>query len=218
MDSEPILTARYTAAIEKAQALHHRDIRKGTTIPYLSHLLSVSALVLEHGGSEDQAIAALLHDAAEDHGGLVILEELQAEFGDAVANIVAACSDSLVENATEKAPWRDRKTKYLAHVAEMPDAAVLVSGADKLHNARAILADYRRHGEDLWDRFNPAAGWAGTCWYYKNLARELGKRLEPLGADARALSVEFDLTVDALSQAVRAVHPDLDSAVENFAE
>ncbi len=211
--NSPLLTDRYSAAIERARMLHADDLRKGTAIPYLSHLLSVSALVLEHGGTEDQAIAALLHDAAEDHGGQAMLDELRVEFGDVVADIVAACSDSLVEDPTIKAPWWDRKRTYLAHVAQMPQAAVLVSAADKLHNARAILADYRRHGEALWDRFNPAAGWAGVWWYYSALARELGERLQPLGPEAQALADELRRTVAALHDEVTAVHGDLHRAV-----
>jgi (p)ppGpp synthase/HD superfamily hydrolase len=207
MTKPPILTARYTAAVDRARILHS-EVRKGTTIPYLSHLLSVSALVLEHGGTEDHAIAALLHDAAEDHGGHRMLDIIRAEFGDVVADIVAACSDSLVEDAAAKDPWWDRKREYLLHLEHSPEEAVLVSGADKLHNARAVLADYRRVGERLWERFNPDAGWLGSCWYYGRLAEVLGGRLEPLGDDARALAAELRRTVEAIHTEVGAAHPD----------
>ena len=216
MTNSPLLTDRYSAAVERARMLHADDLRKGTAIPYLSHLLSVSALALEHGATEDQAIAAVLHDAAEDHGGQAVIDELRVQFGDVVADIVAACSDSLVEDPNAKAPWWDRKRAYLAHLAHMPEEAVLVSAADKLHNARAILADYRRHGEALWGRFNPAAGWAGVCWYYSGLAQELGARLQPLGPDAVALADELQRTVTALHHEVHAVHGDLDDAVTRF--
>lgn len=202
----PVLTARYTAALDFVRILHAGDVRKGTTIPYVSHLMSVSALVLEYGGSEDQAIAALLHDAAEDHGGEKMLDAVRAEFGDLVADIVRACSDSLVEDRSTKAPWRERKQAYLSHLADPAstiDAALLVSAADKLHNARAIVADFRRHRDELWNRFNPAAGRDGTCWYYDSLATALGKRLNRLGDDATALAAELRRTVDTLLDETR---------------
>lgn len=215
----PVLTARYTAALDYARVLHAGDVRKGTSIPYLSHLMSVSALVLEHGGTEDQAIAALLHDAAEDHGGEKMLEALHAEFGPNVADIVRACSDSLVEDRSAKAPWVERKRAYLAHLADgehTPDVVVLVSASDKLHNARAIVADHRRHGEALWTRFNPSAGRAGSCWYYHRLAEVLGTRLAPLGADAVALASELRRTVDVLLAEVGARSADLETEMAAF--
>lgn len=214
-----VLTTRYAAALDYARVLHADDVRKGTNIPYLSHLMSVSALVLEHGGSEDQAIAALLHDAAEDHGGDKMLDALHAEFGAVVADIVRACSDSLVEDPSTKAPWIERKKAYLAHLADRrhtPDMVVLVSAADKLHNARAILADYRRYGEALWERFNPAARGAGSCWYYDRLAVVLCERLDPLGSAAAALGSELRRTVDATLREVRGKRPDLDTEMESF--
>jgi (p)ppGpp synthase/HD superfamily hydrolase len=212
----PLLTERYGKAVEHARHLHRDDVRKGTTIPYLSHLLSVSALVLEHGGIEDQAIAALLHDAAEDHGGAAVISDLRHMFGDVVADIVEACSDSLVEDSTNKPPWLERKQAYLAHVAHMPQDAVLVSAADKLHNARCILADYRRLGDALFGRFNPAAGRTGTCWYYTSLAATLTARLAGLGDDAVALGCELQRTVDALLDEVRVTTPDIDQDVADF--
>lgn len=212
----PVLTDRYTAAFEHARSLHRDEVRKGTTIPYLSHLMSVSALVLEYGGTEDQAIAALLHDAAEDHGGQGVITDLRSRFGDVVADIVSACLDSLVADRNAKAPWLERKQAYLAHVADMRPDAVVVSAADKLHNARAVLADYRRHGDELWGRFNSAAGWAGTCWYYGALAEQLGARLEQLGGDAEALAHELERTVEALLDEVRASKADLDEELDRF--
>jgi (p)ppGpp synthase/HD superfamily hydrolase len=190
------LTGRFARAVDMARTLHATDVRKASGIPYVAHLLAVAAIVLEHGGSEDQAIAALLHDAAEDHGGAPRIEAIRAEFGDAVAAIVEACSDSLVEDASSKRPWWDRKIDYLDHLATTPDQAALVSAADKLHNARSILADYRALGDELWSRFNPDAGREGSLWYYDRLAQVLGSRLT--SAAGVALAKELRRTVDEI--------------------
>ena len=150
-----VLTDRFTRAVDYAREVHAGDTRKGTTIPYLSHLLAVAALVLEHGGSEDQTIAALLHDAAEDHGGHAQLARIRTAFGDHVAALVEACSDSLVDEAAAKEDWWSRKVGYLRRLrGEDPEAAV-VSGADKLHNARAVLGDYRELGESCGPASTP---------------------------------------------------------------
>ena len=212
----PVLSARYGEALEYARDLHRDDVRKGTRIPYLSHLLSVSALVLEHGGDEDQAIAALLHDAAEDHGGEARIVEIRHTFGDRVADIVAACSDSLVEDPSTRGPWRERKQAYLAHLATTPVDAVLVTASDKVHNARAIQSDLERHGDELWSRFNKAAGFAGVCWYYTGLVEALRPRLVELGDDAVALGRKLDAAVAAICEDVRRRHPDLDDAMRAF--
>ena len=150
-----------------ASDLHSGQYRKGTDIPYIAHLMSVSALVLEHGGSEDQAIAALLHDAVEDQGGLETAEKIRGEFGATVAEIVLACSDS---TGDPKPPWLERKKSYLAHLRSAQPEVLLVSLADKVHNARAILIDYKRLGDDLWERFNTDR--EGIIWYYNSLAKE----------------------------------------------
>src|SRR5437868_10096762 len=126
-------------------------MRKGTEIPYVSHLLAVSALVLEHGGDEDQAIAGLLHDAAEDQGGEARIFEIESLFGAGVSKIVADCTDAWTD---PKPPWRIRKETYVAHLPETSERSLLVCLADKTHNATAILSDLRRIGEDLWPRFN----------------------------------------------------------------
>lgn len=211
------LTHRYTRAVDMARLLHGAEIRKGTTIPYLAHLLSVSALVLEHGGTEDQAIAALLHDAAEDHGGQARVDAIRAEFGNNVADIVAACSDSLTEDPSKKAPWWERKTAYLGHIAlekieGEPLEALLVTAADKLHNARAILNDYRNIGDELWSRFNKDAGRPGALWYYTRLAEILGARLTE--GDGQMLAAELDRTVGEIAAHANALgHPvDIDLA------
>jgi (p)ppGpp synthase/HD superfamily hydrolase len=160
-----MLTDRFDQAFRYAHQLHRSQTRKGTPIPYISHLITVAALVIEHGGNEDQAIAALLHDAAEDQGGAATLADIKAKFGDAVAAIVADCTDAWTE---PKPPWRKRKEAYLAGLPNKPAESLLVSLADKTHNAEAILFDYRVLGDALWDRFSGGAD--GTRWYYNTLA------------------------------------------------
>lgn len=162
--ANPILSARFDEALAWAVDLHREQPRKGTGIPYVSHLLSVAALVLEHGGTEDQAIAALLHDAVEDQGGKPTAEAIRARFGDLVADIVDGCTDT---DVTPKPPWRERKERYLARVRNEPAHVRLVSAADKLHNARTMVTDLRIHGPALWSRFN--AGRDETLWYLGSL-------------------------------------------------
>jgi (p)ppGpp synthase/HD superfamily hydrolase len=160
-----MLTRRYDEAFRYVHELHRTQTRKGTAIPYISHLMTVSALVAEHGGNEDQAIGALLHDAAEDQGGAETLEEIRTRFGDAVAEIVSDCTDSWHDPKPE---WQPRKEAYLAKLSAKPTQSLLVSLADKTHNAEAILFDYRVLGDELWGRFNGGA--VGTRWYYRSLA------------------------------------------------
>jgi (p)ppGpp synthase/HD superfamily hydrolase len=166
------LGPRLDAAFALARELHAGQRRKGTDIPYLGHLMAVAALVVEDGGDEDQAIAALLHDAVEDQGGAATLAVIRERFGGRVAAIVAACSDT---DETPKPPWRQRKETYLAHLRDpgLPDGALRVSLADKLHNARAILADLRA-GHDVFARFN--AGRDDQAWYYDALATTFAAR------------------------------------------
>lgn len=155
-----VLTKRFDEALAYAVDLHRGQPRKGTGVPYVSHLLAVAALVLEHGGSEDQAIAALLHDAVEDQGGKPTAEAIRARFGDLVADIVDGCTDT---DVFPKPPWRERKEAYLARLRREPAHVRLVSAADKLHNARTMVTDLRILGPDLWKRFN--AGRDETLWY-----------------------------------------------------
>lgn len=162
------LSARFEEALIFATRLHSDQARKGTSIPYVAHLLGVTSLVLEQNASEDEAIAALLHDAVEDQGGDAILAEIRHRFGPQVAEIVDGCTDS---RTTPKPPWRARKEAYLAHLRETTASVRLVSSADKLHNARAILRDYREVGESLWGRFT--GGKEGTLWYYRALVEAL---------------------------------------------
>jgi len=159
---------KFENALLYAARLHREQTRKGTGVPYVTHLLAVAAIVGEGGGSEEEVIAALLHDAPEDAGGEARLEEIRAQFGDAVAGIVAGCSDTY---ETPKPPWRERKEAHIAHLAEASPSVRLVSAADKLHNARSVLADYRALGDALWDRFN--GGRDGTLWYYRAVADAL---------------------------------------------
>ena len=162
------LSDRFSEAVGYANLVHRLQTRKGTEIPYVSHLLAVASIVLERGGDEDEAIAALLHDAPEDCGGHPILEQIRQQFGDRVADIVHGCSDSLEADPLAKEAWRPRKEQYHAHVRKTTNASVLlVSAADKLHNARAMLSDRQRLGPVLWARFN--GGRDGTLWNYEVL-------------------------------------------------
>lgn len=164
----PLNPARLTAAFQYAATLHANQMKKGTSIPYLAHLLAVAAIVIEHGGNEDQAIAALLHDAIEDQpqDGRT-REEIRERFGAEVLALVEACTDA---DSHPKPPWRERKERYLAHLDQVSQEGRLVSLADKVHNARAILADHGQIGEAVWSRFNGLKD--GTLWYYRALARK----------------------------------------------
>ena len=159
------LTDRFENALIFTTRLHASQLRKGSQIPYIAHLLGVAALVLEAGGDEDLAIAALLHDAVEDQGGVQMLVEIRDLFGDRVAEIVDACSDAYTN---PKPPWRARKEAYLVHLKDNSTPEVrLVSLADKLHNARSILRDLCTVGNVAWDKFK--GGKDGTLWYYRSL-------------------------------------------------
>lgn len=177
-------SARFESALVYAHQVHQHQRRKGTGVPYIAHILGVAALAMEYGASEDEAIGALLHDAAEDGGGEATLAEIRARFGDAVADIVLGCSDSLVEDPEDKLPWRERKENYLAHLENASSSVLLVSAADKLHNVRAIMRDYREHGDEIWQRFRGRRD--GTLWYYETVADTLIRRYRsPLTRDLR---------------------------------
>ena len=158
------LSGRFEDALVWAAHLHRDQWRKGTPVPYVAHLLGVTSIALQYGADEDEAIAALLHDAVEDQGGEPTLLEIERRFGDRVAAIVAGCTDAMMQ---PKPPWRQRKETYLAHLPQASPSVRLVSAADKLHNARALASDYRLLGETLWSRFT--GGRAGTLWYYRTL-------------------------------------------------
>lgn len=187
-----VLTDRFTRAVDYARIAHAAQVRKGTTIPYLTHLLGVAALVIEHGGSEDQAIAGLLHDLIEDCGE-AHEPIIRAQFGDTVADIVVACTDGTAagkgEHATpeaKRADWLRRKQAYLQHLAEADDAVLLVSACDKLHNAMAIVRDleHPQVGQAVFERFT--AGRDGTLRYYHSLCEVFLARgtLSALALDA----------------------------------
>lgn len=191
----PLLTDRFTAAVDFALVVHAAQVRKGTAIPYLSHLLAVASLVIEHDGTEDAAIAALLHDAAEDAGGHAMLAQVRARFGEHVAAIVASCTDTFEE---PKPKWGPRKARYVEHLAaEQNVEACLVSAADKLHNARAILHDLRAASDpqSVWGRFTAPRDAQG--WYFGRLQRALGERLA--AHDGREIVVELRHALDAIA-------------------
>lgn len=156
-----MLGERFEEALAFAARLHRQQTRKASPIPYVSHLLIVAGTVIEQGADEDTAIAALLHDAVEDQGGATIRESIERRFGQTVADLIDEVSDTEV---TPKPPWRERKEQYLARVRMMSPGALLIAMADKLHNSRSTLADYRRLGDRVWERFN--AGKEEQAWFY----------------------------------------------------
>jgi len=189
-------TSRFRDALVFAAELHADQQRKGGTVPYLAHLLAVASLALEQGADEDEAIAALLHDAVEDQGGLPTLERIRERFGDRVSGIVSGCTDAVETDPRQKPPWRQRKEAYLAHLATASASVRLVSAADKVHNARSLLADYRQAGEAIWSRFN--GGRDGSLWYYRALVRAY-----QAGGPAN-LAAELDRVVTELETLARA--------------
>ena len=171
------LTHRFEQALLYASAVHGGQKRKGTSIPYLAHLLGTASVALELGADEDQAIAALLHDAVEDQGGKARLVDIRARFGDTVAEIVLHCTDADVH---PKPAWQERKERYLEALGSKPADALLVSLSDKIHNAEAILNDLRFHGHGVWDRFK--GGKDGSLWYYRTLSDIFEQLLPGSGA------------------------------------
>jgi (p)ppGpp synthase/HD superfamily hydrolase len=191
------LIDRFDRALLYATHVHGGQTRKGTSVPYIAHLLAVAATVLEYGGSEEVAIAALLHDAVEDQGGEPRLADIRNRFGGRVAEIVRSCSDSVANSSAGQAKedWHLRKTRYVEHLGSADQDALLVSLADKVHNARAILRDLRKPevGAAVWGRFK--ASKADTLWHYRELAEAFRKRLPGQLAD------ELGEIVDALAKA-----------------
>jgi (p)ppGpp synthase/HD superfamily hydrolase len=195
MNGQPVsprLTPAFVDALQYAMEKHGRQTRKGSDIPYLGHLLSVAGLVIDADGTETQAIAALLHDAAEDQGGEATLAEIRDKFGTGVAAIVDECSDTF---QTPKPPWRERKENYIRHLPGASDEAILVSLADKLHNARALLRDFRDVGDKLWERFNEQNP-QQHLWYYRSLLKVYTGR----GHDG--IVAELRDAIDALARAI----------------
>jgi hypothetical protein len=189
-NSPPVFTDRFRAAVALAQAIHGGQQRPGTGIPYLAHLLVVTGLVVEDGGDEDQAIAAMLHDAVEDGGGRAMLERIARAFGPRVAEIVAGCSDTVDGQPVE--PWIERKRPYLAHLQTVDDEGILrVALADKVHNASSIVRAYRQDGHGLWARFGDRSP-GEEVWYYGRLLELFERRRPgPLTEDLRQALAEL---------------------------
>ena len=181
------LSRKYDDALVYASELHRRQVRKGSGVPYIAHLLGVSSRVITAGGTETQAIGGLLHDAAEDQGGKPTLDVIREKFGPEVAQIVADCTDSWT---VPKPVWRARKEAYIASLPGKPATSLLVSLADKVDNAQAILNDYRSIGDELFDRFTGKRD--GTLWYYRSLDRIFSRALPgPLAGELSQIVAEF---------------------------
>jgi GTP pyrophosphokinase len=193
----PLLTERFDRALRFAIAHHARQLRKGTPVPYAAHLLATASLALEMQGSEDEAIGALLHDVVEDGGGAAALEEIEAEFGAPVAELVLANSD-WVDRGEAKQGWYERKRAYIDAFGTKSPAALRVCLADKLHNARSILIDYRTHGDDLWARFGQGQGLA-TRVYYRELVNAFERERDRMGPHAAPAVDELRRVVDEIT-------------------
>lgn len=187
------LSPKFEDALVYANRVHAGQVRKKTGSPYIGHLLGVTAIAFEFGANETEAIAALLHDAVEDCGGEERLRDIRAKFGDDVARIVDGCTDTM---ETPKPPWRERKEKYVAHLAEADADTLLVSASDKLYNVRTILTEFHRVGDEVFERFK--GGKDGSLWYYRALVEAFRAR-----AKHRDLIDELDRTVSELEKLAR---------------
>ncbi|MEY3427607.1 MAG: hypothetical protein RIS60_959 [Pseudomonadota bacterium] len=185
--------SKLASALDLAIQAHQGQVRKSTTIPYISHPMAVASITLEFGATEDQAIAALLHDAIED-GGIQYANIIKAQFGDHVHNLVQGCTDGTPDASGKKAPWLERKTAYLHHLEAASDEVLLVSCSDKLHNARAIVSDLINEGPSMFNRFSSTT--EQTLWYYRQLAMIFNNRKTP---PAKALEAAVS-QMEALSQ------------------
>jgi (p)ppGpp synthase/HD superfamily hydrolase len=195
---------RFQNALTYSTKLHADQTRKSTDLPYASHLMGVSSLVMEYGGGEDEAIGGLLHDAAEDCGGWARFEDIRQKFGEQVAEIVEACTDTFEDPKPE---WIERKAQYVAHIPDISAAARLVSAADKLHNARAILRDFRTDGLSVFDRFRKDK--YSVLWYYRALAKTF------LSIEQTELNRELERVVDELEKLVIAASPSNEAALRD---
>lgn len=185
------LSRRFDEAFAYAHEVHADHIRKGNGVPYIGHLMGVASIVIDDGGSEDEAIAALLHDAPEDRGGRARLEDIRRRFGETVARIVADCTDSWT---TPKEPWAERKKRYAEHAKTLEPSSLRVSAADKVHNAYAILRDLRNVGDKVWERFNASPD--DILAYYQSLVRSYretggGRLVDELDRIVRAIEREM---------------------------
>lgn len=189
-----VLGERFAAAVAYAAQVHAAQDRKGTGIPYVAHLLGVSSLVLEAGGDEDLAIAGLLHDAAEDHGGEARLSDIDARFGERVASVVRGCSDSLEGEGAPKQDWETRKREHLARLSDASDDVLLVWMSDKVHNGRAIVTDLGVEGRTAMERFNAAPD--RVLWYYKTNLALAERREVPITLRVALRQVVDDLVTE----------------------
>jgi GTP pyrophosphokinase len=189
-----VLGERFSGALSWVVDLQGAEGRKGSGVPYLAHTLSVVSIVLAYGGSEEQAVAAALHDVAEDSGGLAALKRIEMDFGVSVKNLVEKLSDSLTESKDKKDPWWKRKAAYINKVKSEDVEVALISAADKLDNIRSIRADYRRIGPKIWEIFNKDSGRDGQLWYYGKLTQFLKEILDKntdvkIGADGTVMNL-----------------------------
>ena len=191
-----MLTERVAKALALAVQAHDGQKRKGTDIPYVAHLMGVASIALDYGATEDQAIAALLHDVLED-GGPQFVSIIRERFGEAVLAIVEGCTDGVPDAQGRKADWKERKRSYLDHLETAADEIILVSGADKLHNARAIVSDLQSVGPTVFDRFS--AGRDGTLWYYRQLAKIFSGRRAPMAMQLDATVAEMERLAEVTS-------------------
>jgi GTP pyrophosphokinase len=191
-----VLTERFEQALVFAAQLHRHQVRKGSGVPYISHLLAVCELTLEYGGDEDEAIAALLHDAIEDQGGATARAEILHRYGPRVTEIVEGLTDT---DQSPKPAWRKRKEAYIQRITHASPSIRLVSACDKLHNARSLVMDYRIYGEDLWNRFT--GGREGTLWYYRAMVNALS------APGPSEVVAELDRTVSELERMWRRAMP-----------
>ncbi len=191
-----MLTERVAKALALAVQAHDGQKRKGTDIPYVAHPMGVASIALDYGATEDQAIAALLHDVLED-GGPQFVSIIRERFGEAVLAIVEGCTDGVPDAQGRKADWKERKRSYLDHLETAADEIILVSGADKLHNARAIVSDLQSVGPTVFDRFS--AGRDGTLWYYRQLAKIFSGRRAPMAMQLDATVAEMERLAEVTS-------------------
>jgi (p)ppGpp synthase/HD superfamily hydrolase len=191
------LSRRFDEAFQFASDLHRTQTRKSSGTPYISHLMAVAAIALEYGATEDEAIAALLHDAVEDQGGPPVLAEIRTRFSDDVAEIVDGCTDT---DQVHKPSWWPRKVRFIERLAGAPYSVRLVVAADKLHNVQSVLSDYRRHREDLWPRFTGGKG--GTLWFYRAVDDTLRQAARADETDMIRLLDEIERNVGELEHLV----------------
>ena len=187
-----MMSERFVGAVEFANELHGDQIRKGTTVPYISHLLIVSGIVLQHGGSEDEAIGALLHDTVEDCGGKPVMDRIHKRFGDKIVDLVDGCSEKDIQ---PKPPWLERKKSYIENIKSSTPSVRLITCADKIHNASSIILEYRKVGEKVWDRFK--GNKTETLWFYSSFIEAM-----QAAGENRPILNELILVVNELEELI----------------